>query len=179
MNLKGIILVIFVLFQMINLFSQRVEFSYDESGNRTGRTIIVELLRPNSVIFPVLNPKTLNSTENAVAKGLEIGTTSQNADRKALDDSARERIKQEDGEIVTLVYPNPNKGLVKIEISNMPLNSKNEMRLYNLSGTELIVKRNFESYSEIDISRFKDGIYILRIKVNESVFDWKVIKNHE
>jgi hypothetical protein len=61
----------------------------------------------------------------------------------------------------------------------MPLNPVTEMKLYDLSGMELTSKSNFESSSELDISRFRDGVYILQIKINEKTFDWKVIKNHD
>ena len=184
MNYKRIIPVILVLFQSITLFGQKVEFTYDDNGNRlsrtitvdqptvphdpppidppprnggSSRTILVDQLKSNTVQFLVFNPKSLESTESM---------------KSIVSDE------EEKGEIITLVYPNPNKGLIKIDISNLPLESKNEMRLYDLSGIELIVKRNFDSYSEIDISQFKDGIYILRIKINDKVFDWKVIKSH-
>jgi hypothetical protein len=39
------------------------------------------------------------------------------------------------------------------------------------------MKKNIENHTEIDITRFIDGIYILRVKINEKTFDWKVIKN--
>lgn len=159
MNFIRIIPLILILVQSAILYGQKVEFSYDENGNRLSRTIIVEQLKSGTVAFPVLNPKTLISTENAKTAILE-------------------EIRPEEGEIKTSVYPNPNKGLIKINVSNMPLNSINEMRLYDLSGTQLSIKRNFDSNSEIDISRFKDGIYILRIKINDRIFDWKVVKNH-
>lgn len=178
MNRKRIILIGLALFQMMNLLGQRVEFLYDENGNRTSRTIIVELLRPNTIEFPITDPKKLGFLGNLRAKSLEVGESLQTADAKGQDDPIGERINSEEGEIFTNVYPNPNKGLIKIDISNMPLNSINEMRIYNLSGMELMSKRNFEGYSEIDISKFEDGIYILRIKINERIFYWKVVKNN-
>lgn len=150
---------------MINLFSQKIEFTYDENGNRLSRmTLTVEQLRSNTVKFPVYNPVNLKSVENAKAMGIE--------------DAAKNSTGIEEGEMITLVYPNPNKGLIKIDISNIPLESNNEMRLYDLSGMELKVKRNFDSYSEIDISQLKDGIYILRIKINNTITDWKIVKSH-
>lgn len=164
---------------MINLFSQTVEFTYDNNGNRLNRTIQTEQLRSNTVKFPVVNPKSLKALD-AMGTALESGITSKNEEVKGTkgnEDVTRESIKQENKEIVTLVYPNPNKGLLKIDISNMPLNSVSEMKLYDLAGIEKTSKRNFESYSEIDISQFKDGIYILRIKINTKIFDWKIIKN--
>jgi len=118
----------------------------------------------NSVVnFPVSDPKSLKSAKDA--KG-----------SSELSDSMEE-LQGEDQKINMVIYPNPNKGILKINISNLPLNSTIELNLYDLSGIELMSKRNFNSYSEIDISRYKDGIYILRFKINEKITDWKIINN--
>jgi hypothetical protein len=180
MKRKRIFLSCLILLTVMNLFGQRVDFVYDDSGNRdTTKIVIVEQLKSNSVTFPVVNPKSLQSTENALAGGPEEISGSQNENQKSLDNSSNTSIKQEEGEIITLIYPNPSKGLIKIDISNIPLNSITEMKLYDLSGLEKSSKRNFESHSEIDISQLKDGIYILRIKINEKIFDWKIVKTHD
>lgn len=76
MNRKKIILISIVLFQVITLCGQRVVFTYNDNGNRLTRTIVVEQLRSNSVSFPVIDPKSLKTTENALAKGFDVWTTS-------------------------------------------------------------------------------------------------------
>lgn len=162
-----IISVFFIIFLSINSLlgqanppprgggvSQTIKYTYDGNGNRTSRILLVEQLGSKGLNFPVEKVEDL-----------------------PVINKEEELIKTE-GELSTLVYPNPNKGLIKIDISFMPLNSKTEARIYDLSGIEQLVKRNFESSSEIDINHLKDGIYILRIKVNESVFDWKIVKSH-
>jgi hypothetical protein len=154
MNCKRIFLVLLILFQTASLFSQKIEYTYDANGNRTKRELVVNQLKSATIKFPVKDPSNLKLADNT----------------KTIEPSA--------GELKTTVYPNPNKGLIKINVSNMPQNPVTELRLYNLSGTELMVKRNFDSYSEIDINEYKDGVYILRIRINDKLFDWKVIKNH-
>jgi hypothetical protein len=176
MNRKRIILVGLVLFMVTRLFAQTVAFTYDDNGNRISRTITVRQLNSNETKSLLTDPKQLGTQRNQLARGLEVGSTVQTADGKGQDDIMRERLKTEEGEIGFNIYPNPNKGLVKIDISNMPLNSDSEMKLYDLNGNELKVLRNFDYHSEIDISQYRDGIYILRIKINEKRVDWKIIK---
>jgi hypothetical protein len=147
----------------MNLFSQTIGFSYDASGNRVSRTLVVQQLQASSDSLPSINAKSLNSVENV--------KSSETADVK------QDSIKSENGEITPRVYPNPTKGLIEINISNMPFNPTNEMRLYDITGSEMTMKRNFDSKSEIDLTQYKNGIYILRIKINGKTFDWKVIKN--
>ena len=119
--------------------------------------LVTEQLKSGTVNFPVLNPKGLESVES-----------------KSIESKAS--VETEEGKINTLIYPNPTSGVLKIEILNMPLGSKTEARLYDLSGNELIVRKNLELLSEITVSHLKGGIYILRVRVNEKLFDWKVIK---
>lgn len=145
-------LCIFILFLIINcLHGQTITFAYDDNGNRISRVWVAERLKSGIIQFPIVD-----SEEIALANPEEF---------------------LQEGELSTYVYPNPSRGIIRINISNMPLNSRTEARLYDLSGTELFVKRNFESDSEMDISKLKDGIYILRIKINEILFDWKIVKN--
>lgn len=146
------------LFLEINLFGQTVAYTYDANGNRLTRTLTVEQLRSQGSSLPESYPEFL-------------------AKYKDIKDMKTNEITSEDEEIRTIVYPNPNQGIMYINIINMPLSSKNEMRLYDLSGTELFIKKDFDSFSEINISNYKDGTYILRIRVNQILFYWKVIKS--
>lgn len=163
MYCKIIVSVFFILSQTAILFGQTFEFAYDDSGNRKSRNLVTEPLKSGTVNFPVLNPKDLE-----LSKGLE------SVESKRIESKAS--IETEEGKINTLIYPNPTSGILKIEILNMPLGSKTEARLYDLSGNELIVRKNLELLSEITVSHLKVGIYILRVRVNEKLFDWKVIK---
>lgn len=173
MNAKRIMLQSLLIFHMLNLFSQTITYTYDPigNGNRLGRTLTAAKLVSNIVEFPIVDQKSLSTLENIYSSDSSVNTD-------VADESASEKVFTNENDIATLVYPNPTKGLIKIEVSNMPLSSKSEMRLYDLSGNEKLVKRAFENNSEIDLSQLRDGIYILRIKINESIFDWKVMKSH-
>jgi Secretion system C-terminal sorting domain len=157
---KIITVLLFVSIKLYVLTGQSIEYSYDNNGNRIRRLIVVEEIRRQS---PIQNIKSLKSIENSIATNNEETET--------------EEIKTEEGEIRTIIYPNPNKGLLRIKITNMPIESRKELRLYDLSGTELIIKRNFDSFSELDIDKLEDGIYILQITINDSLFVFKVMKN--
>jgi hypothetical protein len=180
MKLKRIILISLILIQVLPLFSQSVAFTYDSTGNRLTRTIVVQKLQSNETEFPVVDAKALIPVESAIGAGasqaIEDKESSQDSKFSSQEKSLNEKSIMGEGELITLVYPNPSKGLLKVEISNMPASSTNEMILYDLNGMELISKKNFDSYSELDISQFKDGIYILRIIINKNRFDWKIIK---
>jgi hypothetical protein len=174
MNYKRLILVSLVIFQMIPLFCQGFAYVYDDNGTRLTRSIFVQQQKSQAFGDSVISLKTLNSVD-AIGTGVvtQVDRPLKNSDVSQL---GKANIDSEGKEITTLVYPNPSKGLLKIEISNMPASSIDEMKFYDLNGMELISKRNFDSYSELDISKYNDGIYILRIKINGKLFDWKIIK---
>jgi len=151
MNAKIVSAIFILALNIVGLNAQTIKFSYDENGNRISRGIEINSLKSGDIRFPVLDPTDIP---------IEI-----------------QKKNNTEGELTTFVYPNPNKGLIKIDIPNIPVDSKTETILYDLSGAELVISRNFESHFEIDISHLADGIYILRIKVNESLFNWKVVKS--
>jgi len=172
MSFKTLYSLLVVFLPMAGITGQSISYSYDANGNRTDRTLIAEELRSNSVSFPVTDPAALP------VKFLNSSSKGQEPSKKANAETNKENLTLwSEGEVRVLIYPNPTKGILKIAINNMIQESDNEMRLYDLSGAELIIVRDFADYAEMDISRFRDGIYILRIRIGEKLFDFKVIKN--
>jgi hypothetical protein len=163
MNTKRIILSCLLLLFIARLFGQHIEFTYDENGNRKSRQLVVQQLKSATIKFPVTDPKTLEFADNS---------------KKGNAEDSIQKLKGVDGEIQTFIYPNPTKGFLKVEITNMPLEASSELKVYDMSGSEVIDKRIFDSLSEVDLSHLKDGIYILRIKVNDRFFNWKIVKNN-
>ena len=142
----------FIISLNINyLYCQTIKFEYDDNGNRVNRIIEVKEFKPGPVKFPVTDPKEFFIENQKTGSGEVV--------------------------LATSVYPNPSRGLLKIDITNMPEEAKTGIVLYDLSGSELIVNNDSGNHYEIDISLLPDGIYILRIKVNESLFNWKVVKS--
>lgn len=173
MTYLKIIPAICILLFSLNLSGQTVQFLYDDNGNRTNRSIEVEELQSQSVSFPVLNPETLSP--KIVDSGTKGASLSGSESLKA---SENNEIKLDEDGIKIKIYPNPTRGQLRIEISNMPLQAKGEMRLYDLNGNELVNVNPMEPSSVLDISIYTDGIYILRMRINEKLFDYKVIKQN-
>lgn len=171
LNIFQAILFLFLLFSL-NLSGQTVQFSYDENGNRTKRSIIVEELQSQSVSFPVLNPETLSLKNGSGTKGTTLPVS------ESMKASENNEIQLDEDEIKIKIYPNPTRGQLRIEISNMPMQASGEMRLYDLNGNELVNINPLEPSSVLDISFYSDGIYILRMRINETIFDYKVIKHN-
>jgi len=70
------------------------------------------------------------------------------------------------------VYPNPTKGI--ITISNQDNLTIDKIEIVDVLGKKVMVKT--DNTSQIDISEFSNGIYILKIHSGESVFQKKIMK---
>lgn len=159
MKFRFILLIVFLFFNLADVFNQSVLYTYDANGNRIERKLEVYRANGSNISFPISNPdmiKTLPAKEsNAKSKEIQIV----------------------EGVIDITVYPNPNKGLLKVDILNMALSDEAIIFLYELSGRELIQKRYTDSHLELDLSSYKDGIYILRINIKNETFYWKILKS--
>lgn len=74
------------------------------------------------------------------------------------------------------IYPNPTKGLLKIEIPNLGDISANLM-IYSIGGALIQQVRLEGEYADIDLSSQPTGIYLLRISIGDKTSVWKIIKN--
>jgi hypothetical protein len=135
----------------INGQNTKIVYSYDENGNRTSRILVSQQLKSAIINFPVTEPSKLTIAEDKKENIGELETTIR-------------------------VYPNPTKGILKVEIMNLPENSKSDLKLYDLSGKILINQKNLNPVFDLDISSFRDGIYILRIELDKLINNWKIIK---
>jgi len=78
------------------------------------------------------------------------------------------------------VFPNPNNGLFSIRVNNPPLNDMAIITITDLTGKTLYSSGplNLESPKEFDITKYKQGIYIITVFYNYNrVLYQKIIKN--
>jgi hypothetical protein len=145
--------IVFLILLIIpfELIGQTIKFDYDLNGNRISRILIPIQLKSGNIEFPIQEPDKLAIAEN---KEYEIK-----------------------GEIKIKIYPNPTKGILKIEIFNLLNDSKTDLRLFDLSGHVLLNKTDLSPQYDLDISMHKNGVYILRILIENTIYNWKIIKN--
>jgi len=127
--------------------AQTVSYTYDASGNRETRTIVM-------------------------GGGLK-SEVSQNEEM----DKDEEEIYQETLEkMIINIYPNPTTGKLSIRFDNRPEDVKTSVTVYDLNAKIICRKTNIPETSEIDLSQEPAGNYILVIRVGERVSRWQVVK---
>lgn len=141
--MKPIIAFLAILITLVQskIYSQTIHYTYDDSGNRIKREIIL------------------------MSRNIQERTASENnsVTDKLSDKSIR-------------IYPNPTKGLLKIEILNFEDIDKGNIYIFDLSGHQIFHTKINTSCSEIDLSSKSNGIYILQIQLNQENTTWKIIK---
>lgn len=85
-------------------------------------------------------------------------------------------ISEEVGQQKIIIYPNPTNGIIKLDISEIDDLLNNYCRIYSLNGTLLLNKKISGSLTEIDLSSYEAGSYLMDIYLGDKISRWKVIK---
>ena len=144
---------------------QQIKYTYDDSGNRTHRTIVLQQppqSSPSSKGSPTVEdtPKTRASISE-------------------MDGYAKyEEPRYEDmlGERKVIIYPNPTQGMIQIEFQGYGKMNNARLLLYNMQGGLLIQVNNVESNATLDLTPYSAGMYILILIEGVSRSEWKIIK---
>ncbi len=75
------------------------------------------------------------------------------------------------------VFPNPVKSTMHISITGYDNARKRSVFVYGISGNTYLRKEKIENFTEVDLSALDDGMYILRIIIDDEVIDYKIIKS--
>lgn len=74
------------------------------------------------------------------------------------------------------IYPNPTQGLLRIRIEQLSEDDICSIRLFSLSGHQILFMPLQATETELNISDQSNGIYILQILLNGEASSWKIIK---
>ena len=74
------------------------------------------------------------------------------------------------------VGPNPTTGLLKVTLSNFGKDDTCNLLLVNTAGQTLIRQSMTSSQTTLDLSQYANGYYLLKVKLNENVTTYKIIK---
>jgi len=149
--MKRIILLVFLFKSSLFIFNLSGQttfvFTYDDSGNRTERTILL-------------------------LKSVDITDTGQAIQKPEQEKEINENI---DSHVIR-IYPNPTKGLINIEILPIN-DQKALIRIYNINGKMVMEKLISDQNTVIDLNDQVAGIYILNVIIGNKGKEWKIIKD--
>lgn len=74
------------------------------------------------------------------------------------------------------IHPNPTRGQLKVEIPDYKTGEQCELSIFSIDGKIMMSTKPYDIITDLDISTYPNGIYILNIQIGESVSSWKIIK---
>lgn len=74
------------------------------------------------------------------------------------------------------IYPNPTRGMLKVEIDNIDDSETGLITIYDYNGVVRLSYNKIESTMAFDISGYSNGMYFMHIQINEYETTWKIIK---
>lgn len=147
--MKTLILTSIWLIIGLTLFSQQpaIEYTYDDAGNRTHREVIY-----------IGEKKDNNLT----------GENEKQTDKLTFSDKI--------GGHEISIFPNPTKGELRVEITEITEAANPRIEIYSTSGEMIFSENKIKSKSRLDLSDRQAGTYILKIILEGKSATWKVVK---
>lgn len=151
--MKKLILMSIILLAATVVKSQNFRYSYDAAGNRTMREVIQ---------MPGAVP--------------EIDTTYNDSTKLVKENNYKDKYETALGEQKITVYPNPTKGELKIDITNLPETTTGLIIITDMQGRVIYENQNITSTNNLNISNASAGNYVLKIIVDNKTKEWLLIK---
>ena len=80
------------------------------------------------------------------------------------------------GETSILIFPNPARSLITVEIQGLENNRGDMITLYDQSGRLVLTLTNLTWSNNLDMSALQTGIYFMVIKLKNNTTKWSIIK---
>jgi len=146
-----------MLTTIISYAQTSVNYCYDDAGNRKHRDI---LLICSSSKMTSVNSNSKNTPHEETAQ----------LEQKQLV------IKDKIDNFEITIYPNPTEGKLSLNVSNMPQNTDNNVKVFDLFGKQLYNSQIGSETTELDLSMQPTGTYIMKVIIADKTAVWKIIK---
>jgi hypothetical protein len=136
------------------------EYDYDKAGNRIVRKVL-------EFKAPPAPPEDSLQVDEWTSEQVDELTSEQ------VDECFVERI----AHVEMKIYPNPATEKITFEISGFAeTQGRASLQLYSLSGQLLQTQPLQSETTEISLSGYAKGAYILKVQVNGKTEEWKIVK---
>lgn len=164
-NLSTCIILLFFCFSsMAQAF--KATYEYDANGNRTKAYVIYLQTSLKSAKVPI---DSLIAGQQIQVEDT-VGLPKDGWDKGFTDNSS---------EFTASIYPNPTHGILIIELlsAENTNTTANSLSVWNMRGIEVfrLIKPN--AFNRVDFSNMPVGIYVVKISINGTIKQYKVVKN--
>jgi hypothetical protein len=178
--MKNYLIVVIILATLYNVHSQNqgftyeILYTYDDLGNRVRRELIVMSPSPQA-------PNTQDKKDSLSNYNLADNNKLSKFDdpvNSGLNTKGDDNKKYESllGERKVTVYPNPTKGDLRIEITNLNPDNKGKITINDVSGKLIQEIQNISSSNVVNISNIPNGSYVMQLVIEKKRKEWVVVK---
>lgn len=113
-----------------------------------------------------------DSAGNCIERSILIGNKSVTIDEQ--DDYF---VEESIAETQMKIYPNPTKGMLRVDFGVVPENNTISIVIYDMQGRMVFSNRtDGDSSLPIDLTSRPNGIYIMKVRIGNKETSWKIIK---
>jgi hypothetical protein len=150
--MKNLLFILFVLLLNVASYAQtdvmKREYEYDLAGNRVLRMVVL----------------------------LDDGSPGHKSMSSKFDSAQRDFLTDKAGDISLKIFPNPTTSIVTLEVDSKTEAINGTISIHTLQGST-IHTQTFNSYvTDIDLSIYTSGTYLINIYINGKATYWKIIK---
>jgi hypothetical protein len=141
------------------------EYSYDAAGNRIGRTTpIIDLTLPAP-------------PDSSRVAGHATQELSSPASFVSPDFEMSQYFVEKIAQVEMKIYPNPTTEKITFEIVGGGwVENFRPLQLFTMNGQLLQTQPVHSSITEVSLAGLAKGTYILKVQIDDTVEDWKIIK---
>ena len=150
--MKNLLFILFVLLLNVVSYAQtdimKREYEYDLAGNRVLRMVVL----------------------------LKEGSPGHKSMSNKSDSTQRDFLADKAGDISLKIFPNPTTSIVTLEVDSKTEAIDGTISIHTLQGAT-IHTQTFNSYvTDIDLSIYTSGTYLINVYLNGKATYWKIIK---
>ena len=163
--MKKIITIGILLFVVLIAKSQHYKFSYDNNGNRIKREFIPLRMSQDTI-----------TDSTSILKDSAIRASTNNNPQQMQLSQQQQKYETTLGDQKINVYPNPTKGELNIEITNLLENSHGIIQVTDMQGMLIYKDESITASKTINLSKAAPGSYIMRVVINNESHEWIIEK---
>ena len=154
---KKIVVLLFtvVMSCIVCAVEAQVTYGYDESGNRTGKTVTLK---------------------KSLSKKANLSEIENPSDNDFVSEEFENPMHDVVGNAQIIIYPNPTHGELRVEISGVELVPSDNITIFDSNGRIIRQNYNVTGSNDIDLSEAAAGLYIMRICIEGKFTTWRIIK---
>ncbi|MFA6922997.1 MAG: T9SS type A sorting domain-containing protein [Bacteroidales bacterium] len=175
--MKTLTLTISIMLLSIAVKSQNYYFAYDANGNRTTREVIeLPQSTPGKKDKPKDETAKNNTSEENSGENTNTITDNSTQNNNASENQTAKTYEASLGSQKITIYPNPTKGELKIDITNLPQATNGLISITDMQGRVIYKSQNVNSTNTLSIANESAGNYVMKIVINGKSKEWLVVK---